>query len=128
MSCGGSQKEGVAACVCTGPTVFDGAVIGQVFTGDVQMRCPHAEQIRQSLGHEIRHRGSETPLSAALLVVAILESSTAIPGMTPWEGGSLIQAAFFLALGVGARKVGSAIENMKRRLRQRVRGTKGSVK
>lgn len=47
--------------------------------------------------------------------------------MTPWEGGSLTQAVFFLALGVGARKVGSVIEIMKRRLRQRVRSAKGSI-
>lgn len=39
MDCGDELKRGGAACVCSGRTVFEGAVIGQVFTGDVQMRC-----------------------------------------------------------------------------------------
>lgn len=114
----------MATCVCSGQTVFEGAVIGQVFTGDVQMQCPLAEQIRQSLGQELQRRSFETPLSAALLVVAIWEAYSVLPGLTPWQGGSLMQAAVFLALGVGTRKITSIIAIMKRSLRQRVCGDK----
>lgn len=40
MSCGEGVERGAATCVCKGQTVFEGAVIGQVFTGDVQIQCP----------------------------------------------------------------------------------------
>lgn len=38
MSCGDGVERGVATCICKGQTVFDGAVIGQVFTGDVRIQ------------------------------------------------------------------------------------------
>lgn len=40
MGCSGEVKRVQATCVCSGPTVFEGAVIGQVFTGTVQISCP----------------------------------------------------------------------------------------
>lgn len=39
MASSNKMKGGVATCVCSGTTVFEGAVIGQVFTGTVQMSC-----------------------------------------------------------------------------------------
>jgi hypothetical protein len=46
MSCGDGVGRGAVTCVCKGQAVFEGAVIGQVFTGDVQMQCPQAEHHR----------------------------------------------------------------------------------
>lgn len=43
MGCSGGVAQGEVACGCSGQTVFEGAVIGQVFTGNVQMRCPRLE-------------------------------------------------------------------------------------
>ncbi|ECH9271854.1 hypothetical protein AAP84_26015, partial [Salmonella enterica subsp. enterica] len=68
MSCGDGVERGAATCICKGQTVFEGAVIGQVFTGDVQMQCPHAEHHRLAQ-IETERAPTETgrPLSTALI-------------------------------------------------------------
>lgn len=104
MSCGENVKCGVATCVCSGHTVFDGAVIGQVFTGDVQMQCPHAEHHRFAPA-ETERAPKETgrPLSTALLALSIWEVSLALPIVDVAAGSSLPKAALFLAAGVVVR-------------------------
>lgn len=39
MSCDDGVERGVATYICKVQTVFEGAVIGQVFTGDVRIHC-----------------------------------------------------------------------------------------
>jgi len=84
--------------------VFEGAVIGQVFTGDVQMQCPHAEHHRAEPAVTER-APSETgrPLSTALLALSIWEVSMALPMVDVAAGSSLPKAALFLAAGVAVR-------------------------
>lgn len=90
-------------CVCNGRTVFDHAVVGQVFTGDVQMRCPHAEAVRRMVhGSRRRHRGSSS-LSTALLAIAIWDSTSAFFGVSPSGIGPLTQAGLLFGCGLAAR-------------------------
>ncbi|MBO3002907.1 DUF4935 domain-containing protein [Stenotrophomonas maltophilia] len=42
----GDAKGGQATCTCGGTTVFDGAVIGQVFTGNVNIHCDSATPLQ----------------------------------------------------------------------------------
>lgn len=110
MSCGENVKCGVATCVCSGHTVFDGAVIGQVFTGDVQMQCPHAEHHRFAPA-ETERAPTETgrPLSTALLALSIWEVSLALPIVDVAAGSSLPKAALFLAAGVAVRYLKASV-------------------
>lgn len=103
MSCCSDAKESVATCVCSGHTVFDHAVVGQVFTGDVQMRCPHAEAVRRMVHHSRRRRRSGTPLSTALLAIAIWDSTSAFSGVSPSGIGPLTQAGLLFGCGLVAR-------------------------
>ncbi len=104
MSCGEGVERGAATCVCKGQTVFEGAVIGQVFTGDVQMQCPHAEHHRFAQTETAR-APTETgrPLSTALLALSIWEVSLALPIVDVAAGSSLPKAMLFLAAGVAVR-------------------------
>lgn len=102
MSCSGGVERGAVTCVCKGQTVFEGAVIGQVFTGDVQVQCPHAE--RQHAAWIERERApTETgrPLSTALIAIAIWQATYPAPAVEAVCGSSLSHAAMFLvAAGV----------------------------
>lgn len=48
MSCGEGVERGAATCVCKGQTVFEGAVIGQVFTGEVRLQSEALPEVRPS--------------------------------------------------------------------------------
>jgi len=47
MGCSSGVERGAATCVCSGQTVFEGAVIGQVFTGDVQIYLDNVSHFPQ---------------------------------------------------------------------------------
>lgn len=104
MGCSGEVKRGQAACVCGGPTVFEGAVIGQVFTGDVQMHCSQAEYQRAAQA-ETERAPTETgrPLSTALIALAIWQATYPSPVMAAACGTSLSHAALFLIAGAVTR-------------------------
>ena len=75
MGCSGEVKRGQGMCVCKGVTVFEGAVIGQVFTGDVQMQCPQQEgQHRCSYAWRAPISAATHSLSTALIAIGIWQS------------------------------------------------------
>lgn len=104
MSCGEGVERGSATCVCKGQTVFEGAVIGQVFTGDVQMQCPHAEHHRFAQT-ETERAPTETgrPLSTALIALAIWQATYPTPSIEAACGSTLPHAALFLVAGAATR-------------------------
>jgi len=73
MDCSDELKCGEMACVCCGPTVFEGAVIGQVFTGDVQMRC--VERARCTV---LERSPTRTLLATAAAVLAFAPACSAL--------------------------------------------------
>jgi len=104
MDCSSDVKRGEVVCVCGGPTVFEGAVIGQVFTGDVQMQCPHAEHPRAAPA-ETRRAPTETgrPLTTALIALAIWQATYPAPVVAEAYGSPLAHAAMFFAAGALTR-------------------------
>ena len=104
MVCSSDVKRGEVVCVCGGPTVFEGAVIGQVFTGDVQMQCPHAHQHSEQAGERER-APTETgrPLSTALIALAIWQATYPAAAVADDCGSSLAHAAMFFAAGALTR-------------------------
>jgi hypothetical protein len=76
MGSSGEVKGGQATYVCSCTTVFEGAVIGQVFTGDVQMQCPHAYCNRSTVKRHL-HRFASKAVSAAVALTIIDGCSTA---------------------------------------------------
>ncbi|WP_149866599.1 hypothetical protein [Stenotrophomonas geniculata] len=131
MSCDEGVERGAATCVCKGQTVFEGAVIGQVFTGDVQMQCPHAEHHRFAPA-ETERAPKETgrPLSTALLALSIWEVSLALPIVDVAAGSSVPKAALFLAAGVAVRylKASAVRWAIERLLRARSRRSEPACK
>lgn len=104
MGCSSDVKRGEVVCVCGGPTVFEGAVIGQVFTGDVQMQCPHAFQ-HSAQADERERAPTETgrPLSTALIALAIWQVTYPAAALPDDCGSSLAHAAMFFAAGALTR-------------------------
>jgi len=104
MGCSSDVKRGEVVCVCGGPTVFEGAVIGQVFTGDVEMQCPHAENPRAA-PVETRRAPTETgrPLSTALIALAIWQATYPSPVVETACGTPLSHAVLFLVAGAATR-------------------------
>lgn len=104
MGCSSDVKRGEVVCVCGGPTVFEGAVIGQVFTGDVQMQCPHAHH-HGAQADERERAPTETgrPLSTALIALAIWQATYPAAAVADDGGSSLAHAAMFFAAGALTR-------------------------
>lgn len=103
MSCGEGVGRGAATCVCKGQTVFEGAVIGQVFTGDVKMHCTHQPLLanRCSVRSERQTEGAY-PLSTALIALAIWQASC--PVIEELTGSSsVLQAVGFFVAGISSR-------------------------
>lgn len=103
---GGREKGSV--CGCVGNTVFEGAVIGQVFTGDVQIKC------RAGVCHLEPHRGSSLP--TVLLSVAIWQAALAFPPDPVQPGRHAVAAVALLLAAAVVQFAGSAW--MRRRSRQ----------
>ncbi|KAA3601680.1 hypothetical protein D1178_06265 [Stenotrophomonas maltophilia] len=104
MGCSSDVKRGEVVCVCGGPTVFEGAVIGQVFTGDVQMQCPHAHH-HSAQADERERAPTETgrPLSTALIALAIWQATYPAPAVADYCESSLAHAAMFFVAGALTR-------------------------
>lgn len=98
MGCSGGVERGAETCVCSGQTVFEGAVIGQVFTGDVQMQCPHTTTSVHDTSTE-----PDRPLASALLAIAIWQSWLTLPLNETLSAASLPHAVLFLCCGITAR-------------------------
>lgn len=99
-SCSGEEVRSV--CKCVGGAVFEGAVIGQVFTGDVQTECPLASQGISPAG-EYRGFGREQPLASFLFAIAIWQLVQALQTDDGQNRGLLVQALLLLASGVVVR-------------------------
>jgi tetrahydromethanopterin S-methyltransferase subunit D len=77
MRCSGRSNnvDAPGTCGCGGKTVFNGATIGQVFTGDVKVSCPLAgDEGMRALHDRATPRSKGDPLSAALLAVGIYQA------------------------------------------------------
>lgn len=103
MRCGSTDNGLPAGCRCSGTTVFDGATIGQVFTGHVEMTCPIAADRQQQAKDYDRRRAGSAPLATALLTIAIWQAWLALPtgGSTP--STHALHALLFLAGGTAAK-------------------------
>lgn len=113
-----------AGCRCGSTTVFEGATIGQVFTGHVEMTCPIAADRQQQAKDDDRRRAGNAPLATALLTIAIWQAWLALPtgGSTP--STHALHALLFLAGGASARYVTpGVIRSSARWLRQAVAGS-----
>lgn len=116
MGCSSGVKRGEVVCVCGGPTVFKGAVIGQVFTGDVQMQCPHAEHPRAA-PVETRRAPTETghPLSTALIALAIWQATYPSQSVEAACSSTLAHAGMLLIAGAVTRYLQPAFFRLLRR-------------
>jgi len=101
--CGGDEE--LSVCRCGGSTVFEGAVIGQVFTGNVQMLCPQATHTRN--GSESKESGRS--MSAALTALAIWQIVYPPSFLEAFAGSPLPQAIVFFVAGVAARHPGGTL-------------------
>lgn len=123
MRCGSTREGTPAGCRCGSTTVFEGATIGQVFTGHVEMTCPIAAD-RQQAKDDDRGRAGSAPLATALLTIAIWQAWLALPtgGSTP--STHALHALLFLAGGASARYVTpGVIRSSARWLRHAVAGS-----
>jgi len=98
MSCGDGVERGVATCICKGKTVFDGAVIGQLFTGDVQVQCPNASVPKKQISND-----SGRPIASAMIAIAIWQSWITLSMSIAPGDVSLLQAVLFLVGAIAAR-------------------------
>jgi len=64
-------KDDLTTCVCSAQTVFEGAVIGQVFIGDVRISCPFAEQGKSPTRAKKSFAVERRPIDTALQTVAL---------------------------------------------------------
>lgn len=67
MSCSEGVERGAATCVCKGQTVFEGVVIGQVFTGDVTLTLASGSSTERAC-----QRISKSPFSSGRLASRFL--------------------------------------------------------
>lgn len=94
MECSGAVKSAQPTCVCNGTTVFEGAVIGQVFTGEVRMHCPHVEYL-----NDARAPGRPVPpklVALALVALAAWQAGLALLVLTPPSCSSISQSVLLL--------------------------------
>jgi len=94
-----------AGCRCGSTTVFEGATIGQVFTGHVEMTCPIAADRQQQAKEDDRRRAGSAPLATALLTIAIWQAWLALPTGSASALSQSLYAMLFLCGGVAARCV-----------------------
>ena len=100
MGCGGGVKRGAVTCGCSCQTVFEGASIGQVFTGNVQLLCPYRPVLDVATVSRRTSSGGIRPSTAALLAVAVWEWATTTPGFDTHEKWVLLQAGVLCSSGV----------------------------
>lgn len=103
MRCSSTDNGLPAGCRCSGTTVFDGATIGQVFTGHVEITCPVATDILRRAENDTKPRAGNGPLATALLTVAIWQAWLALPTSGSTPSSHALHALLFLAGGASAR-------------------------
>ena len=104
MGCSGGVERGVVACRCDAKTVFEGAVIGQVFTGEVRVECPYAGP-RVDRGHSTKAPCSGEQSWAAVIltgtIVQVFDSIQQAQGIS----AILLAQVFVLAAFEMARRL-----------------------
>lgn len=86
MSCGDGVERGVATCICKGQTVFEGAVIGQVFTGDVQVHCSRVSGHNRPIRQVFR---ASSRVTTAVVALALLPPPVSTPVLLLLSGAFL---------------------------------------
>ncbi|HEL4252882.1 TPA: hypothetical protein UM795_000939 [Stenotrophomonas maltophilia] len=79
--------------------MFEGATIGQVFTGHVEMTCPIAADRQQQAKDDDRRRAGSAPLATALLTIAIWQAWLALPTGGSSPSTHALHALFFTLAG-----------------------------
>lgn len=74
MGCSDEMRGGPATCVCSGTAVFEGAVIGQVFTGTVQMSCPGNDSAIRRCRSGTQCAVTDPRLMLGLALIGILQT------------------------------------------------------
>lgn len=105
MRCSSTDKGLSAVCRCGGTTVFDGATIGQVFTGHVEMTCPIAAEKARQVEHDIKRQAGSGPLATALLAIAIWQAWLALPIGGALPSSQAMHAMLFLCGGTAAKYI-----------------------
>ena len=83
--------------------MFDGAAIGQVFTGHVDMTCPIAADRQAQAKEDGRQHAGSDPLATALMTMAIWQAWLALPTGGSSPGEHALHAMLFLVAGMAAR-------------------------
>jgi len=93
MRCSSTDNGLPAGCRCSGTTVFDGATIGQVFTGSVEMTCPVArsganvaQEILGSRTVEFHLVKKALPISVCALLISAIAWPSDV-GDCLWRAG-----------------------------------------
>jgi len=105
MRCGSTDSGLPVGCRCSGTTVFDGATIGQVFTGQVEMTCPIATQQTQQVERDSRQQTGNGPLATALLAIAIWQAWLALPIGGGSASSQAMHAVLFLCGRAAAKHI-----------------------
>lgn len=105
MRCSGSGKRDLEACSCNAQAVYEGAVIGQVFTGNVQMECPlsQREQLPQTPSTEGDARGG--PFATAMQTVAVWHVWVSVSGADQMADADMCSTVAAVALAAAAHFV-----------------------
>lgn len=86
--------EDQAVCKCEGDTIFEGAVIGQVFTGEVRISCSAMTE-REDVSQRRDGAAAQGSLSTALLSVGLWQGVLALPFDPAHPGRQLLLAGAF---------------------------------
>jgi hypothetical protein len=103
MRCGSAREGMPAGCRCGSTTVFEGATVGQVFTGHVEMTCPIVAERQQQAKDDDRRRSGSAPLATALLTIAIWQAWLAVPISWPEPAAHLLHSLAFVLVAFTTR-------------------------
>lgn len=120
MGCSAGVERGAVTCSCSGQIVFEGAAVGQVFTGDVKMQCPLAANLNGASGNRCVEPCLPSRLSDALFAMAIWELVAALSGTGTQDGALTVQVsalaatAMFVRYGLAFAKASRAMWRSKK--------------
>jgi len=109
MRCGSEIKSVETGCKCGGNTVFEGASIGQVFTGHVELKCPLVGPGAPEPAGVEKSRDRGSPWVTALLTIALWQAWMALPTGTMGSSGYALHSGLFLFAGVASQYLSGRI-------------------